>query len=269
MSSYNYSFLYEDRGELHTSRWTLEGIATKAAASNLKDGRLFVTFAKTDDTVQVDAYKDDALSDGSKVLTGSADISGIATAPVKCTLAAPSATDSGLSGSFYFHSYTSDPANAYVELLVVLCDDSDLDDEYDRCADLPNYGATAGMAQFCMAATQKVLLLVSQLHRESLGGYGAPEHQYHLGAVRSYPDYRRIANPDQLKEAAVHWALMLAFGASHEMAQDTMYSTLRDFHDEKRKEAIAAWNLAFNTDPSSDDDADTGQAASMVRLERL
>ena len=63
--------------------------------------------------------------------------------------------------------------------------------------------------------------------------------------------------------------LMLAFGACHERAEETMYSRLRDYHDTKRKEAIAAWNLTFNTDPSVDDDADEQRTTTSVRVTRV
>ena len=74
---------------------------------------------------------------------------------------------------------------------------------------------------------------------------------------------------DQLKDAAVHWALQLALGACHELASDTMYSALRDYHDQKRKEAVAAWHLTFNIDPDDDQDADRTRSAAAGHVTRL
>ena len=150
-----------------------------------------------------------------------------------------------------------------------LCADGDLADEFANLAELPAYDESTGLARYCAVATRKVLLLASQMFAEELGGFGAPEHRCRTIASRDVPDFRRLANPDQLKDAAVHWALMLAFGACHERAEETMYSHWRDYHDAKRKEAVAAWNLAFNTDPDADEDADARKSSGMVRVTRL
>ena len=264
--SYDYAFANEDRAAIRTSRWNLTGVST-LASGNLLDGRLWFTASDSADTVTVNVYKDPGLDAGDKVMSGTADISGIADAPAKCTL--DEASSSGLSGWFYFEGYAADPAAAGVELVVTFAMDADLALYYGNIADLPGYDATNGMAEYILAATEKCLLLASNQHAEQLGGYSAPESPYRTAASRSYPDYRRISNPDQLKEACVHWALSMVFGRSHERADNTMYSERRDYHDEQRREAVAAWNLTFNTDPDTDDDADTQASAAMVPLERL
>jgi len=266
--SFDYLIAYEDRSEVHTSRWTLSGVKTLAAGNTSADGWLWMQAVDTDDTIQVYLCNDPACASGSRVAGGTADISDIANGAEACALTEENS--SGLTGSFYFESYTSDPA-VVIPVLVALCVDADLDAEYINLADLPSgvYSSTTGMADYCAIATQKALLLASQMFKEELGGYGAPEHRYHTVASRSFPDYRRLAAPDQLKDAAVHWALMLAFGACHERASGTMYSELRDYHDTKREQAIGSWNLSFNTDPDSDEDADAAKSSGSVRVVRI
>lgn len=263
--SFEYCFAYEDRDAVHTSRWLLDGVNTKVGG-NTGAGRLWMTAADSAGTVAVNLYKSLACESADLVASGSADISGIDSAAVRCALSAENS--SGLSGEFYFESYACDPDGA-VEVLVSLCDDGDLQDEHSALDDLPVYDSSTGLARYCALATRKVLLLVSQRYSEELGGCGAPEHRYHAGATRTTPDFRRLANPDQIKDASVHWALTLAFGACHERADETMYSNLRDYHDAKRKEAIASWNLAFNLDPDDDSDADIQKSSRMVRVTRL
>jgi len=263
--SFDYCFAYEDRDEVHTSRWVLDGVRT-TATGNIKDGRLWMTAADSDGTVTVDLYKDPACAAGDKVAAGTCDISGIASTAVKCALTA--ANDSGLTGEFYFEAYAADPAAA-VEVLVSLAMDADLALEFGSLSDLPAYSATTGMATYLAAATKKTLLLASQLFRDQMGGFGAPENRYKTTASRDCPDYRVLANPDQLQDACVHWALTLALGRSHERSRETMYSERRDYHDQKRREAIDSWNIAINTDPDSDADADEARHPSAVPVTRL
>jgi len=264
---FDYVIGYEDRDDLHTSRWALAGVNT-TSGGNTDRGWLWMAAVRSGSTVTVDLYKDAGCDSDDKVATGTADVTDIDGAPARCALAA--ANSSGLTGELYLEDYDGDPA-APVPVLAALCVDSDLAEEYHNLDDLPGdvYDSTNGMARHCAAATRNVLLLVSQTYAEELGGYGAPEHRHSAAASRAWPDFRRIANPDQLKSAAVHWALMLAFGSCHERAQDTMYSRLRDYHDAKRKEAIAAWHLAFNVDPDSDEDADRSKSSGMARVTRL
>lgn len=265
MSTFDYAFAYEDRDEIHTSRWVLDGVRT-TATGNLKDGRLWMTASDSDHAVTVNVYKDPACASGDKVAGGTADISGIADAPAKCTLSAENS--SGLTGEFYFEAYITDPA-APVEVLVSLAMDAEMSLEYASLSDLPTCDATTGMAACLAAATKKTLLLVSQLFRDQMGGFGAPENRYRTLAGRDYPDYRTLANPDQLQDACVHWALMLALGRSHQRSHETMYSELRDYHDRKRREAIDSWNIALNTDPDNDADADEARHPSAVPITRL
>ncbi|MEI7834844.1 MAG: hypothetical protein WCK05_00360 [Planctomycetota bacterium] len=263
--SFDYMICYENRGPMQTSRWKLEGVKT-LAAGNTEGGWLWLTAARTGDVVTADVFKDAACTTGNKVASGTVNVAGIVAGAVRCVLA--QANGSGISGEFYLEQYAAGTA-APVAVLVSLCVDADLAIEYGNLADLPAYSVTAGLAEYCATASRKVLLLASQLFSEELGGCGAPEHRHLGGAGREYPDYRRLANPDQLREAAVHWALMLAFGRSHERADKTMYSELRDYHDRRRQEAIGSWKLSFNTNPDGDADADQAASARAVRVTRL
>jgi len=200
-------------------------------------------------------------------MMGTGDISGIDDDAVLVTLS--EANSSGLSGEFYFESYSSDMT--LNRLKVSLCVDADIAEEWQDLDDLPSdvYSSTQGMAIYCAAATRRTLLRVSQMYTEQLGGFGAPEDRRFDDATRSYPDFRRLISPDQLKETAVYWALELAMGSKHERHEDTMYSELRDYYAEKRAESMSAWNLTFNTNPSTDSDADTSKGIAMVQPTRL
>ena len=265
--SFDYAFAYEDRGYMHTSRWSLTGVDTRAGGSTTA-GRLWLLTSTAAQTVTAELYKTPACETADLVASGTSDISDIATGAEVCTLSQENA--SGVTGQFWFESYQGD-CGYPAEVLVTLCTDADLEIEYCSLGDLPDdvYSATHGMARYCAAATEKVLLLVSGLYANQLGGFGAPEHKYHTAAARALPDYRRLANPDQLKSAAVHWALSTAFGSCHELGAETMYSQLRDYHEQKRSEAIEGWALALNLDPDTDEDADTIKSGAMVRTTRL
>lgn len=261
-----YLICYEDRDDLHTSRWLLDGVST-AAAGNTHRGWLFLTAGRTGQTVTLELYKDPDCGAGDKVATGSADVSAMGAA-VKVDLT--EANDSGLSGQVYLESYAADPPSS-VPVLVSLCTDADLAELWRDIDSLPSdvYDAACGMAAHCAVATRRVLLLAGQMYAEELGGYGGPEHVHYAGATRMDPDWRRLIVPDQLSEAAACWALELALGSCHSMAEETMYSQLRDHFAQRRREAVGGWNLTFNTNPDADADADASKSPSAVRLSRI
>ncbi|MCE5277195.1 MAG: hypothetical protein ABFD92_16830 [Planctomycetaceae bacterium] len=263
--SFDYPIVYEDRNALRTSRWSLTGLNSKDAG-NTAAGWLWVRFVTVGATMTVSLYKDAALA--SKVAEGSASIASVDGAAVKIALAA--SNSSGIGGELWLEEYIQDPAAA-APMLASLCVDADLAEEFQDLTSLPAtiYDATGGMARFCWAASRKVLLLVGQMFTGQLGGSGAPEHRHQAGADRSLPDFRRLAAPDQLKDAAVHWALMLAFASCVERATETLYSARRDYHDAMRRECISAWNLAFNSDPDDDSDADRRQGVGSVTPTRM
>jgi len=265
--SFDYPFAYENRLEIRTSRWLLTGVNTRSAG-NTDRGWLYLQAARDGQSTAVELFKDPACGADSRVATGSADLSGIDSAAARCVLQAD--RSSGLAGEFYFEHYAADPSGP-VAVLVSLCVDDDLRDEYQNLDDLGDgvNDPQTGLARFCAAATRKTLLLAGQQFAAELGGFGAPEHRSRLSAGRTVPDYRRLANPDQLKEAAVHWALMLAFGSCHERAGATMYSQLRDYHDQKRKDAIGAWSLALVGDPDNGGQANQHRSVGARYINRL
>ena len=263
MSRFDHIICYEDRDEIATSRWLLEGVSTKTPGNTAR-GWLWMSTSLAGATVTVSVYKDPACASGDKVASGSASISLL---PAKVSLA--QANSSGITGELYVEAYAEDAAA--VPVLVSLCVDGDLTEEWAGITGLPSevYDAAEGMARHCAAATRRVLLMASQLYGEELGGYGAGEGRNIPGASRSVPDYRRLAAPRQLADAAACWALELALGSCHQMATQTLYSQLRDHFERKRKEAVAGWLLAINIDPDSDADADRSKTTGMVRVQRI
>jgi hypothetical protein len=257
---------YEDRDAIKTSRWLLDGIKTKTGSLNV-DGScgawLYMTASYAAPTLTVTLYKDAAGTNS--VATGTSNLSTLSTAPVKVTLA--QANTSGISGSFYVHRRASDVT--LVPVLVGLCVDADLEAEYDRLSTLPNYDATAGMAEYIAYASRTVLMRVASQFKSQLGGYGDEESPKLAAATRDYPDFRAIASPEQLREAAVHCAMEQIFYSRHELADETMYSARAQRHAQKFEQAMAGLNLAFNTDPDSDQNADQTASYGAVRLVRV
>ena len=267
--SFDYAYAYEDRTCIHTSRWSLSGIDTRENGNTIK-GRLWMLTERNGDVVDVELYKTPDCDSSDLVASGEADFTGLAAEAARCAFSPEN--DSGIWGEMWVESQRAGIDCGYpVEVLVSLCTDVDLALEYCNLEDLPSgvYSAETGMARHCAAATEKTLLLAAQLFAGQLGGCGAPEHRYRTAVERDTPDYRRLVNPDQLKEAAVHWALAAAFGSCHELSGATVYSELRDHHDRKRREAVGRWNLAFNLDPDTDEDADARASSTMVRTTRL
>jgi len=264
MADFDYTFAYEDRDELRTSRWKFTGVKT-LAAGNTDNGRLWAKYSLSDTTLTVDLYKDVDAGSSDKVATGTV-TTVAASLPAKCTFTAENT--SAIAGEMYLEAYTSTPS-AVDEVIVALCTDADLSAEYGNLADLPQYSTTTGMADEIAIATRKTLLLASNLFAGELGGVGAPEHRNRKAASRLLPDWRRIANVDQLRDVCVHWALHLAFHANHERSDNTMYSELAAYHDDKRMQAADAWQLAINGDPDYDEDAESTGNVSVVMPVRL
>ncbi len=252
-NTFEYPIAYEDRDAIRTSRWQLNDIKTLAAGPT-NDGWLWFSLAKVGDTATITVFSDDAGS--SSIASGTGDISDVETTPVKITLTEESS--SGVTGELYVEAYTAD-ADA-IPLLVSLCIDKHVSIHYAKLTELPAFDATFGMAEHCSAASSIVLLLVSNLYNVQLGGFGAPEDRNLSPADRLVPDFRKIVTPQQLRAAAVHKTLELAFFRSHDMAADTMYSENGDRHKELYDEAVGAWNLTIAAAP--DDTLDAGESAS-------
>lgn len=242
---------YESRAEaMHTSRWRLAGVRTKEGAENTDEGVLWLATTRDGDTVTADLYKSAARAVGDKVATGSAGVAGLdgsAGSAVEVTLSA--ANSSGLTGSFFVHAYHADDV---CPVQVALCVDEDLDALWDGIESLAGYDATAGAAEFIRLAGEDVLAAVAATFRDRLGGYAAAEAWFiedharsRLGGPEGLPDLRRLANPAQLRLAAAHRALEIAIGRGHNMAAETMFSRLRDYHRAEYDRAMACLVLAF------------------------
>jgi hypothetical protein len=228
---------------MHTSRWRLSGVRTKEGAENTDAGVLWLQTTRDANTVTADLYKSAARAIGDKVATGTASVAGLdgtAAAAVELTLA--QANTSGLAGSFFLHAYYADDV---CPVQVALCVDEDLDALWDGIESLAGYDATAGAAEFIRLAGEDVLAQVAATFRDRLGGYAAAEAWFIEDQARCLPDLRRIANPAQLCLAAAHRALEIAIGRGHNMAAETMYSRLRDYHRAEYDRAMACLVLAF------------------------
>jgi len=268
MATFDHIIAYEDWDEIRTSRWSLTGVKTKTGSLNVDlRGWLWFSAATVGNVMTVTVYKDAAAA--SSVATGSGDVSGVDDAPVEITLAA--ANSSGISGTVWIEETTSDVTT--VPLFATALLDKDIELEYKNAAGshMGNYDSTSGYADYCAAATEHVLLKASHLYREELGGYGAPEMRYAEAATRKYPDYRVIANPLQLKEAALYWAMSRIFAALDETkgSVGSMYATKAERYEEMYRDAVSSWSLAMNLDPDSDEDADTTVSPSVVHVERI
>ena len=258
---------YEDRSaQWYTTRWRLAGVATAEGEENTDSGVLYVTETASGDTVTVTVYKNFACT--SSVMTGTVSKAAVdytGENAIACTLSA--ANSSGMSGSFYLHGWEGNTASGKpIPLVVALCTDEDLDALWDGLESLPGYDPVTGCAEYIRVAQEDVLGKVASIFADRLGGYGAAEAWFILDAERSVPDLRRIANPAQLRTACAHHALEIALGRSHQAADPTMYSQLRDYHAAEYERALAALVLAVKA--GSGDNAVARQSASVIRQVR-
>lgn len=257
---------YEDRSDhLTTSRWRLSGVKTLEGGQNTDDGVVWLKTTSDGDDVTCALYKDDGLASGNQVASATAvDVSGCDNTgenAVEVTFTA--ANSSGLSGSMWIHSYEGDDS---CPVQVALCTDEDLDSLWDAIGDLPGYDETHGLAEFIRVAGDDVLGKVARIFEAQVGGYGTAEAWYITDASRAYPDLRKIANPGQLRIACAYHALEIALGRSHQRADDTMYSSLRDYFREQYDAALSALVLAIKAG-SGDNASDDGRT-SIHRMSR-
>ncbi|MCK4624999.1 MAG: hypothetical protein KAV00_06800 [Phycisphaerae bacterium] len=257
---------YEDRSDhLTTTRWRLSGISTKEDSENTDSGVLWLKTTKSGDTVTCKLYKDDACADANEVATGSGDVSGLTnTGEDSVEIALSASQSSGMGGSFWIRDYIGDDT---CPLQVALCTDEDMDALQDAIESLPGYDLTEGCAEFIRVAGDDVIGKVSALYRENIGGFGTPEAWFITDAYREYPDLRMIANPSQLRLACAHRALAIAFGRHHEMADMTMYSQLRDYHNTEFAGAMQSLVLTFKS--GSGDDANEVDSGHVINQQRV
>ena len=266
---------YEDRGyQVTTSRWRLAGVKTKEGAQNTLDGVLWlkVTTSGSDSTLGL--YKAAACASGDQVAAPAAavDLSGCDNDidnAVQVTFAA--SNSSGLTGALWVHEYVGDADDTadhrFIPIQVALATDEDLDALWDGVEDLPGFDATYGCAEFIRIAQEDVLAAVMQRYKDEMGGHGSGEGWFIQDADRAYPDLRRIANPGQLRLACAHRAIAIAVGRSHQRADATMYSELRDDHNERFAEALVALVVAFKA--GSSPNAEASANASVIRQARV
>ncbi len=250
---------YENRSDLHTSRWRLSGLSTRRTAPNTDNGVLWLKTTVIDGSLTAELYKHPACAAGDKVASGAADISGVdgtAAGAVEVELAG--ANDSGLSGAFWIHRCAAD---SIAPLQAALCTDEDLAALWEGIDDLPGYNAAEGMAEFIRIAGDDVLGRVSRMFSEHFGGRGAPEAWFITDASRTVPDLRRIANPSQLRLACAYRALEIALGRHHQRAADTMYSRQRDLFAAEFARIMESLTLTLTSGATAAASADVGGGA--------
>ena len=256
---------FEDRSDhCTTSRWRLSGVKTKESEENTDSGVLWMETSDSANTLTVNLYKDDGLGAGDKVASGTADISSIDNTGANAAEVVLSASNSsGVSGSVWVHDHQGDDS---CPVQVALATDEDLDALYDDIENLPGYDGTYGCAEFVRVAGEEIIGRLMAMYKEQVEGYGTTEAWYITDATRAYPDLRRLANPGQLRLACAHRALAIALGRSHQRADETMYSELRDYHNDQFERAMASLVLAFKA--GSGDNANDDRSAGVAYQSR-
>jgi len=256
---------YEDRSiQLTTTNWRLSGFRTDVDNLNNDSGVLWLGTSKSGDNVTCTLYKDSAAANS--VATALAvDVSGTDNTGANDVLVTfTAANSSGLSGTMMIRDYQGD--STAVPLCVALCVDEDCTALFGALDDLSAFDETEGMADIIRVAHGDVMARVMQLFMDELGGYGAQEAWFIDDADRTYPDLRKISNPDQLRQACAYRTLDLAIRRDHLRADPTMYSETANHWAEQYEAAIGGLRLAFK--PGSGDDADESSSSGLVRLRR-
>lgn len=260
--------VYEDRDEIRTTRWSIDGVVTKDSG-NTDKGWLYYSTVKTGDNIVVTVYKD-AAGANSVMACSATNISATdntATNAVKITLAA--VNTSGLTGTMWVHYWAEDVT--LVPMLVSLCVDEDIELIYQRSDEAHMtgvYDSTVGYAKYCAMATAFVLRWVAKKYPEEIGGFGAEtDHKLKL-AERIYPQWSRINAPEQLKDAATYYACWWAFMSQDESdGEDSMLASKAKMCQEQFESALSSINLVFDTD--GDSEPETRSAASDIQSVRL
>lgn len=232
--SWNFAFSYEPREQVTISRWELEGVNTRPDG-NCSQGRLWFKASQVDQVVTLDFYRCQNVQAEDLVARSTVDLTQHPQEGAFVELVQMNA--SGLSGRFWLASYSSCPSEL-VMLVVTLCCDSDLELHHASLSDLPGgvFDPTLGMSKYCQAGSRDTLMRVAELYWSQLRATDLPAGELEV-------EFRRIAQVEQLRKAAIHTTLVCAFGACHEQSGDTMYSDLRDYHRDLCKEATSGWNL--------------------------
>ncbi len=267
--AFDHIIVYEDRDEIRTTRWIINGVITKDTG-NTDRGRLWFSTVKTGDNLVVTVYKDSAGS-ASVLLSSATDISALdndSANAVKIALVAENT--SGLSGTMWVHDWTEDVT--LVPMIVSLCMDQDIEDEYAASEETfmaAVYDSTVGYARFCSIATAHVMRLVTNLYIQEIGGFGGVEDYDLKTPERFTPDWRGVIVPLQLLDAAKYYACWKAFmAADNSDGEDSMLAFKATNCKEQFDDAVSKLNLTINTDPDVDEDADLSKGASVIRPTR-
>jgi len=256
---------YEDRSdELTTTNWRLSGLRTHADNLNSDSGILWLGATKSGDDVTCTLYKDQAVS-SSVALASAVDVSGCDnTGDNDVTVTFAAANASGLSGTMQIRQYLADVTA--VPVCVSMCVDEDMAALFGDLDNLSSWDDTDGMADVIRVAHGDVMARVMQTFMDELAGYGAQEAWFITDADRTYPDLRKIANPDQLRQACAYRALDIALRKDHLRADPTMYSEGATHWSEQYERAIGGIRLAFKS--GSGDTAEESNSSATVRLKR-
>ena len=231
---------YEDRGSVQTHSWWLEGVKT-TPTGNTDHGRLWADFIYSGSTYQVDLYKSPDQQPTDKVASGQSESLG--------EIDLSEENSSGLTGQLYWEDYIQDQTGVVV--YVSLATDGDVQRWWRDYTQLSGYDGTYGLAEYHAWAMGVVLDSVSRRFAEELGGYGAVP--WWQSGAKLYPDLRRVANPECMRDAQALCVLYQALGADVQRS-GSVFADQRDYFQSQYAQAVG--NLLLSIDADVDGSAD-------------
>ena len=223
---------YEDRRAGMTHSWWLNGINT-APTGNTDRGQLWADFSYSDSTYLVELYKSTERQPADKVASGQSDTLG--------EVDLSEENSSGISGQLDWEEYIEEQSGAL--MYVSLATDEDVARWYRDYAKLSDYDEACGLADHHAWAFGVILDSVSRRFAEELGGYGSVP--WWQAGNKLYPDLRRVANPDCLRDAQALCVLYQALGTNMHRS-DSASAERRDYFQARYADAIG--NLLLSTD---------------------
>ena len=262
MATYPYETIiaYEDRTKVFTHDWRLAALKTVSSGST-DNGLLYFSLTLSSTTYTAEVYKDSGKASGNKIASGTV-VSATAPTeadPLDITLA--EANSSGVTGALKIASYTADEDGGYLQVLLSV--DADCDDYYDGYDLLNAYDSTYGLARHHNLAMFEIINYLSTRFSHEFSGAG--KSPWWQAGDKKYPDLRRILNPAQLRKASAYYTLFSALSKSA-FNKDSSYWELRDWYEEKYKEALTSVQLALDIDV--DQDGDKLTAIGVSKIER-
>ena len=231
---------YEDRGAGLTHSWWLEGIKT-TPPGNTDRGRLWADFTYSGSSYLVELYKSAERQSADKVASGQSGALG--------EIDLSEENSSGISGQLDWEEYVEDQTSVVV--YVSLATDEDVGRWWRDYTQLSGYNGTYGLAEYHAWALSVVLDSVSRRFAEELGGYGSVP--WWQAGNKLYPDLRRVANPDCLRDAQALCVLYQALGADVQRS-DSLFAEQRDYFQSRYAEALG--NLLLSIDVDQDGSSD-------------